>query len=452
MSAKFQITLDVNNLFAPAIADGPDSFDSGRAKIREIAQGLSALRSTGQLGFSRQPFDDKLHAEVAALASRYHGVKHIVVFGIGGSALGAKSIHLALSGPLSQLRPLGKKLLVIDNVDPATLLELAAIVRDDALFVFVSKSGNTAETLAQYLFAEKFVPKLNADNAVVITDPRSGCLREIALKKEIPILPIPSGVGGRFSVFTPAGLLPLAAAGVDVASLLEGARQAEKCCQSEDPESNPAAAFAFALDGWCRKGLTQLVLMPYSDRLALFTDWASQLLAESLNKKATLAGGTPPYGLTPIKALGAVDQHSQLQLYLDGPRDKVVCFLDVRHGPVAPLAAATLQDERLDFLSEKSLGELLHAEKLATEESLRENARPNMTVTLDELTPLVLGQLYQTFMNVVPYLGGLQGINPYDQPAVERIKKFTFGLMGKSGYGDFTQKIAERPRRDDLVL
>lgn len=454
MKSKSPLKLDLNNLFHPAIEDGPVSVASFEESFRAVHPGITALRNTGQLGFSRLPDDIRMQSEILELAERFQGVKNVVVFGIGGSALGAKSVYHALGGPFAALSADEKRLFVVDNIDPDTLTDLAALIQnDDNLFVVVSKSGNTSETLAQFLFAKKAFHKFGTDNVVLITDPKAGLLRDLIAQENYPSLDIPEGVGGRFSVFSAAGLFPLAVLGVSVEMLLDGARHGEKACRSEILAQNPAGLLAVTFDFWAReRGLTDLAFMPYSDRLLYFGDWTAQLFAESLNKRVTLTGQAPRYGLTVLKALGTTDQHSQLQLYLDGPRDKVVCFVETGFGAQGPLAESATGDDRLDFLSGRSLADLLQAEKLATEESLRENARPNATIRLEETSAFQIGQLYQIMMNVVPYLGGLLEINPYDQPAVERIKKFTFGLMGKKGFEDFAEKLKERPKRNNFIF
>lgn len=453
MNLKAPLKIDLNNLFQPAIADGPEGLSHCEARFGEIRQALTALRSTGQLAFSHAPEDIRVVSETLAVAGRFKKAENVIVFGIGGSALGAKSVYQALFGPFADRDLSRPRLFVVDNVDARTHLDLLRATREeDNVFVFVSKSGNTSETLAQYLFAKKSFPKFSKDNVVAVTDPGEGCLHDLAAKNGYAALPIHPGVGGRFSVFTPAGLLPLALAGADIEALLEGARQGEKFSRENAFAQNPAALLAFSWDHWFRHGAAQLAFMPYSDRLALFTDWAAQLFAESLGKKTTLAGGAPAYAPTILKALGATDQHSQLQLYLDGARDKLVCFVEVERAPELKLEGEGVGDDRTDFLLGKTFHELLYAEKRATEEVLRENSRPNATIALAELNAFQIGQLYQVVMNVVPYLGALLDINAYDQPAVERIKKFTFGLMGKKGYGDFTQKLLENPKRKEFIF
>ena len=455
MPLKSPLKTDLNFLFQPALADGLATLDAYESKFSDIHQGIHALRITGQLAFARLVTDDKMLSQVLLCAENYKGARNIVVFGIGGSALGAKSLYHALYGPLKAIES-QKKIFFMDNIDPHThenLVHLIGADNKDTVFVFISKSGNTSETLAQYLFAEKHFTHFDEGNVIVITDPQNGCLRELAKKKKHVMLLVPPGVGGRFSVFSPVGLLPLALMGVAVDELIAGAKQAERACQTDVLAHNPAGVIACALDYWAReKSVTQLVIMPYADRLLYFADWAAQLFAESLNKATTLTGEKPKYGMTVLKALGTTDQHSQLQLYLDGARDKVVFFIDCADTPAGTLSDKSSGDDRLDFLAGRGLADLLAAEKIATEESLRANARPSATITLATLNPFQLGQLYQIFMHVVPYVGGFLDINPYDQPAVEQIKKFTFGLMGKKGFEDFNQESLQKNKKDEFIF
>lgn len=454
MTLKSPLKIDLNFLFQPALTDGLDSLQKYEKKFSEIHQGIHALRITGQLAFSRLVTDDKMLSQVLLCAENHKGARHVVVFGIGGSALGAKSLYHALYGPLKAIEST-KKIFFMDNIDPHTHEHLARFIGDgkDTVFVFISKSGNTSETLAQYLFATKHFKHFDEGNVIVITDPQNGCLRDIAKKKSHMMLLVPPGVGGRFSVFSPVGLLPLALMGVAVDELMDGAKHAEHICQTDVLTQNPAGAIACALDHWAReKSATQVVIMPYADRLLYFADWAAQLLAESLNKATTLNGKKPEYGMTVLKALGTTDQHSQLQLYLDGARDKVVFFIDSTNTPTGTLSDEKSGDDRLDFLANRSLADLLAAEKMATEESLRTNNRPSATITLNTINEFQLGQLYQIFMHIVPYIGGFLDINPYDQPAVEQIKKFTFGLMGKKGFEDFNQESLVQNKKPHFIF
>lgn len=460
MKARRPLVLDLNNLFKPAIEDGLNAVLAFDKAFRRIHDGVKVLKQTGQLPFSRLPSDDVLRQEIMAAAGRYEGVDNVIVCGIGGSALGAVSMYHALAGPFGNLlrstRPKKRaRLFVVDHIDPASIMDLFDLVAPQKnLFVFVSKSGNTAETLAQYLFVKKNFAGLSPDNTFVITGAEDGFLRELAGKEGYPTLPVPSGVGGRFSVFSAVGLFPLAVCGFDIAEILDGAAHAEALCQHDVLAQNPAALLAFTVNAWLKKrGFSQVVLMPYSDRLRLFPDWFAQLWAESLGKKKTLSGKKESVGTTPIKSVGVTDQHSQLQLYLDGPRDKVILFIEVEETwATGQLCDDKFGNDRVDFLAGRSLKDLMRNEKLATEESLRENGRPNATIRLSMINEFQLGQLYQVFMNVIPYMGALLDINAFDQPAVERIKKFTFGLMGRKGFEDFKLKFEGREKRKDLVF
>lgn len=454
MQSKSSLKLDLNNLFQPALSDGVSNLEDLEKDFLSLHSGISALKKTGQLAFANLPYDEEMLADVLQTAKSFKKPKNVVVLGIGGSALGTKSIYHALTGPFGNYDSDQTRLFVVDNVDPAVMLKLKETVdAKETLFVVISKSGNTSETLAQYLFCQKHFDQFDSDNVVLITDPDSGTLRDLSKTTKHKTLPVPHGVGGRFSVFSPVGLFPLAVAGVDIEELLSGARHNEKNSSSNVLAQNQAALFSLALDFWFRsRNVSQMVMMPYSDHLFYFSDWVAQLFAESLNKRHTLSGGAPAYTLTPIKALGTTDQHSQLQLYLDGVRDKVICFVEFLHHPQTSLDAKTIGDERLDFLAGQDLGRLLNAEKAATEESLRENDRPNLTIQIPEINAFQLGQLYQLFMNAIPYLGGLLDINPYDQPAVERIKKFTFGLMGRKGFEDFSKRLEEHPKKSEFVF
>lgn len=457
MRSRHPLIFDLNNFFSPNISDGPADLQEAAAAFSAVHKGLKALRASGHLGFAALPADELIRDQALVLARKFKGVKNVLVFGIGGSALGTASIHMALHGPWINFKPGGNqpRLFVLDNIDSRMMCELVELTADeDNLFVFVSKSGNTSETLAQYLFVKKHFSKFSHERSVFITDPHKGFFYDLVAKGNLNHLTVPSAVGGRFSVFSSVGLFPLAVCGVDVADLLDGAAHVETLCRNDVLAQNPAALLASTLHHWAaNREISQFVVMPYSDRLRLFSDWFVQLFAESLGKKHDLNGKVVHAGVTPLKALGVTDQHAQLQLYLDGPRDKLVLFIEVEDDSIdAPLSDEKHGDDRIDFLQGKTLRELLQAEKIATEESLRENNRPNATVKMTQINAFQLGQLHQLFMNVVTYLGAFMNINPFDQPAVEKIKEFTFGLMGRKGFDEFSTKLANRQKRQDFVF
>lgn len=456
MQSKRSLILDLNNLFSPAISDGLARLSDFEKDFSQIHMATKTLKQLGHLPYAKLPSDDILYENIKIMAERHGSVQNVVVFGIGGSALGAASIYQALRGAHANLKTDNKnpRLFVVDHIEPDTMHDVLEVVRDQInLYVFISKSGNTSETLAQLLWLEKSGIKLTQENAFFITDANEGVMREIALKGEYDCLPVPSGVGGRFSVFTAVGLLPLAVAGFDIKALMLGAKHMESLCLNDILAQNPAGLLAMSLHAWQDKGAPHVVMMPYSDRLRLFADWFAQLWGESLGKAKSLQGKDIHVGGTPIKSVGVTDQHSQVQLYLEGPRDKVVAFVEVEEfQSPGVLGNSSLADERISFLNSRTLSELQQAEKVATEECLREKNRPNLTIRLSMINEYQIGQIYQLMMNVIPYMGALLNINPYDQPAVERIKKFTFGLMGRKGYEDFAYKLKDQVKDKGLIF
>lgn len=312
----------------------------------------------------------------------------------------------------------------------------------------------TAETIAQYLSLKKLKGKRNY---FIITDPHGGPLRQWATEEKIDSLEVPPGVGGRYSVFSAVGLFPLAVAGVDVAGLLAGARQMDKRCRKNHVWSNPAAMLAQILTlSFKEKQKTELIFMPYSDRLNSVGDWFVQLWAESLGKKYSLNGEQIFCGQTPIPCRGATDQHSQLQLFAEGPNNKIVLFVvpekwrrDLKMGrfksPPTPLfQRGERGDLEIDFLQNRKMGELLHTEWAATERLLTEAKRPNLTLFIPEITPHALGQLYQLLMVATVYMGELLNVNPFDQPGVEQNKIYIRELMKTRELGGFKELVAKR--------
>ncbi len=442
------LKLDLNNLFKPAIIDGIENLSKIEATFSEAHTAITVLKKTGQLPFSRQPAELDHLESVMTLAKTLTGYDNVVVLGIGGSALGTSSVVKALGVGVKPA------LFVVDYLDATELNATLEKLRGKKnLFLVISKSGNTTETLSQYLY---FSSELNVkkDDVIILTDPQTGFLREYAGKEKIRTLDVPPGVGGRFSVFTAVGLLPLTLCGVNVEEMLLGAQAAEFSSHQNLLAANPSALLAASLHWWIStKKITQVVCLSYASRLNLFADWLAQLWGESLGKRHTLSGDEVFTGTTLVKASGVADQHSQLQLYLEGPRDKIILFVDEETPAAkAEIKAKTYGDERLDFLLGRDLTAVKLAERQATEESLREAGRPNACVTLSQINAYQVGQLYQTFMNVIPYLGAFLNINPYDQPAVERIKRFTFGLLGRKGFEDYAEKMKDHPKKSGLVF
>jgi glucose-6-phosphate isomerase len=371
---------------------------------------------------------------------------HVLVLGIGGSALGMKALLNALKRPgWNELDDEGReffpRLTVLDNVDPTSVAEvLRRMDPRRALVNVISKSGGTAETMAQYLVVRRWLEDALGSKAaghmVFTTDPEKGVLREIARREGIAALEVPPAVGGRFSVLSPVGLLPAALVGIDIEGLLAGARRALVKAESEHLLQNPAALYA-ALH-WTADttlGARIHVLMPYTDRLREFAEWYRQLWAESLGKARDRRGQDVHLGPTPVGAVGATDQHSQVQLFMEGPFDKVVTFMALDRFPEdLPIPGGEGLPPDLAYLGGKSLAGLLQAEYQATAAALARMGRMNCSLHLEELTPAALGEAIMFFQIATGYAGVWYGVDPFDQPGVELGKKLTYAAMGRPGY------------------
>ncbi len=446
------VTLDYNNMLAPSL-DGagvpPEALQGPLADaFREAHADVEARRESGEMGFFQLPYASDTVTRVQQLADGFgQWFENVVILGIGGSALGSRTIREALLGPLwnqggMEERDHFPRLYVLDNVDPGTVSEvLDRLDLRRTLFNVVSKSGSTAETMAQYLVvAQRLRSVVGEESArghfLFTTGSDQGALRRIAEAEEIPTLPVPENVGGRFSVLSPVGLLPAAVVGIEIRELLEGAAEIDERCRTPDLRENPAGLLATLLHhADTELGAGIHVLMPYADRLRTLALWHQQLWAESLGKAEDREGRSVHVGPTPLPALGATDQHSQVQLFMEGPRDKVVMFLAVR----SPEAAVPIPDlhpgiPQMGYLGGHTLAELLDAERRATTEALRRRGRLNMTLEIETLDARTLGALFMLFEIATVYAGALYGVNPLNQPGVELGKELTYGLLGRDGF------------------
>ncbi len=400
---------------------------AGETTIRAVSEWLRE-RETGQHAWTSPPYDRRAKEEVLSCAQRLLGerVDTVVWVGIGGSGLGPRVIAEAFESAQSP------EFLVVDSVDPAVLQPLLQSLdwRRTALVV-ASKSGDTLESMsAFFLLREKLIQALG-DRAtarmVAVTDPQSGPLRTLALSEGMNVLPVPSGVGGRYSVFTPVGLLPLALLGADVEGLLRGAREMDTLCRQSSLDQNLAALLAtvqYVLD--VRRGYPIRVVMSYVGRLATLARWEQQLLAESLGKSEA-------YGPTPLAAVGTQDQHSLLQQWLAGRRN---CWhLLLREDEHPPLAVPELPTPALRHLSGAPFGAILDACLTGTVEALRRAKRPTVVLSMPSLDAAHLGQLLFLLMAEVVLLSKLYRIDPYGQPAVEYGKKVARALLQKGKEG-----------------
>lgn len=441
-----------DNLIAGRIEPGgiePARVEGALAdRFRAAFHAVEAGRAEGPPGFWNLPRDRALARRTLELAASLSGrFDNLVVVGIGGSALGTIALRDALLGPAwneLDIRARGghPRLYLLDNPDPDTVSALLGrLDLGRTVFNVISKSGSTAETMALFLIvrkrlAEALGPGRAASHLIVTTDPRRGALREVAEAQRLRSLPVPVAVGGRFSVLSPVGMLPAALAGIDVEAVLEGAAACSERCESPELLENPAGALATLLHAADTDlGAPIQVFMPYADRLRGLAYWVQQLWAESLGKAVGTDGTLAGTGPTPLPAFGASDQHSILQLLMEGPRDKVVVFLrrrGVEHDLVIPEAFA--EKPALSYLGGHTLFELLEGEQRATAEALRRTGRMNLTVTVERIDARSAGALFMLFQMAVVYAGALYGVDPLDQPGVELGKSLTYGLMGRAGH------------------
>ena len=354
----------------------------------------------------------------------------VLTVGIGGSALGAKTISEALGDD-------GVEHHVLDNVDPEhtrTLLESLSLA-ETAVHV-VSRSGTTAETLANFLVVRETMERAGVDwtEQTVVTTGSGGPLRRLAESHDLPALGVPDGVPGRFGALSTVGLVPAAIQGHDIDALLDGA-QARADSLTGSLFDCPAYAYgavAYALD---ERGAGTNVMMPYAEGLESFAEWFAQLWAESLGKD----GG----GQTPVRALGATDQHSQLQLYRAGPRDKMVTLVRPRERGSLTVPETEIDD--LAYLGGRDLGELLRAEFDATEASLAAAGCPNVRIEIERLDAESLGALLYEMEAACILAGELYGVETFTQPAVEWGKRAARGLLG-GGEFEEAAAVAEKHR------
>ncbi|MCG8557300.1 MAG: glucose-6-phosphate isomerase [Proteobacteria bacterium] len=414
----------------------------------------------GELGFWRLPDAAGLLADVRGAAQDLpETIRDVLVLGIGGSSLGTRALYEALAEPA--LRPrrntrAAARLHLPDNIDPWLLsVLLDELEPSETAVVVISKSGGTLETIAQWLVVKPWLHKaLGGEQAtkqvIVITDPEKGPLRELARAEGIAALAVPANVGGRFSVLCPVGLLPAALAGIDVAQLLRGAAGMAARCQTEALLDNPAGILAATHVLQHRlRGRNVHVLMPYADRLRAFAAWYVQLWAESLGKRRSLQGRWVEAGPTPLPAVGATDQHAQVQLFMEGPRDKLLTFIHVvEQDRDLRLHGA---EDRFGYLNGLTLGQLLDAEREGTTQALAGDGRPSITISVPRLDAEQLGALIFLYEAATAFAGELYGVNTFDQPGVELGKRLAFGRLGRRGYerdaAAVQSAIAARPTK-----
>lgn len=443
-----RLRIDYTNALADAVGPEhgilPAELDALREPSKAALQAVQARRDK-DLRWLDLPYASDVHADVLDYATSVQGrFKNVVVLGIGGSALGITALQTGLNSPYHNLRPPAgvPRLFVLDNVDPDLIGEFIDHVDpSETVFNVISKSGGTAETMSQFLiFRQMLIERLgeqeHKEHVVVTTDAEKGVLRGIVEQEGYRAFVVPDGVGGRYSVLSPVGLVACALVGIDIKGILAGAAAMDEVCKADDLYANPALLYAGLQ--WLmqsKKDKPIAVTFSYSHRLRDLADWYAQLLAESIGKRLGRDGSEVFVGPTPVRAVGVTDQHSQVQLYAEGPFDKWFTLLSVEQSDhLVEIAHAYPDVEGVSYLGGRTLGELFRAERDGTRIALTEAGRPNVSVLFPAVTPHALGQ-YMFMMEVaVAVMGEHYGIDAFDQPGVEAGKVAAYALMGRVGY------------------
>ncbi len=444
-----RIEIDYTNMTTNLIGEMGISQEDFNMNLGAIKNAHKIIKDS-DFAFRKLPYTD--YSDVIEYGKYIReNFDNFLLLGIGGSALGPKAIFRALCSSFHNENPENSEINCYfeDNVDPDRMANLFEFLDMGKTCVnIISKSGKTIETLSQMLIViDKLKSVLGdkwSDNVVITTDEHEGLLLGIAKQYNIKTFYIPKEVGGRFSIFTPVGLLSAVVCGCDIEEMLKGARDMNELCNDEDHLKNPAYMYGLLQYVSMEKHRNISVMMPYTDSLKFVTDWFSQLWAESLGKKFDLDGNTVNVGQTPVRALGSVDQHSQLQLYMEGPFDKVVTFINIEefnHELVIPNSLSNLED--LSFLKGQSLNKLIHSELRSVTHALTKNKRSNITINLPKVNEYYLGQLFMMFEIATVFTGYMLNINPFDQPGVEMGKIYTYALLGKEGYESQAKELCK---------
>ena len=458
---SMRVKVDYNNMMAEHLGERGIRREQIEARLGEFAAAADRMEQKRdsmkwrELPKGQDEIVEQILLSAQGMRERFDA---FVVLGIGGSALGPLAVHQALRhlryNELSKEKRGGPKLYVEDNVDPermASLLDVIDVKR--TLFNVISKSGSTSETMAQFLIIIKqlkeAVGEKYADHVIVTTDAAKGNLILIAREAGMQTFYVPDGVGGRFSELCPVGLLCAAVCGIDIKELLTGAAYMDEICVEKDVWKNPAYMMAALQVLAMETGHNISVMMPYADSLKYVADWYAQLWAESLGKKYDLEGGVVHRGQTPVKALGVTDQHSQVQLYTEGPFDKVVTFLGVdRYRDEVDIPHVYEHIRDISFLGGHTLEELIQTEQAATEYALLRSGHVNMRITLPEVNAFTVGELLYLLEMQTAFAGELLNVNAFDQPGVEEGKQAAYALLGKPGYEQKREQLRAMPKGD----
>lgn len=465
---SMELKLDYNNMMADYIGEkegfSADVFNKNKKIINDAYNTVSANRGTGMMGWTELPYNQKGIVEDIIKTAKDIKKKfdNFVVLGIGGSALGPMAVFQALCHLRHNELPKSKrkfpKLYVEDNVDPERMVALLDVIDlDKTMFNVVTKSGATSETMSQYLIIMDLLKKKYGDKAkehmIATTSANKGNLIKIAQNEGLKTFYIPDGVGGRFSELCPVGLLPAAVVGIDIKAMLAGAAHMDKICKNKNVKKNPALISALLEYLAMQNGKNISVMMPYADSLKYMADWYCQLWGESLGKAVDKEGNEVYVGQTPVKALGVTDQHSQVQLYREGPFDKVITIIAVEnYRKTVDISDGCKDIPDVSFLCGHTMNELITAERKATEYALTTAHRLNYTITLPEVNAFTIGELLFMFEMETAFAGAMLNIDTFNQPGVEGGKNATYALFGRKGYELTKKEMDEAPKKNSEYI
>ena len=459
---SMRIRFDYNHMMSEFIGNEgltEDELNANEDLCKLAFDAFNKKRGKYMLGWSELPYEQgEIVVDIISTAKSVRkNFKYFVVLGIGGSALGPIAVFNALKhlhyNDLPDDKRGGPKFYVEDNVDPERMAALFDVIEPEkTMFNVITKSGSTSETMSQYLIIWDMLVKKFGDRAkehmIATTSAEKGNLIKLARKEGLKTFYIPDGVGGRFSELCPVGLLPAAVLGIDIEEMLAGAEYMDKRCDDHKLNKNPAMAFALLQYLSYNKGKNISVMMPYADGLKLFADWYCQLWAESIGK-AKKTDGTPAFvGQTPVKSLGVTDQHSQVQLYTEGPFDKVITLIGVdnyRKTVVIPQGCEEFPN--VNFLCGHTMNELITTEMNATDYALTQKGRMTNSVYLPEVNEFTLGQFMFMLELATAYIGEMFGIDAFDQPGVEEGKNATYAIFGRVGYEEKKKELDSAPKK-----
>ena len=457
--------IDFNNMLQSSIGEhgiSEQEIEGMAARVPQVHKNMCDKKDAmawRNLPYNQSAVVEEINKEAKRINDHF---ENFVVLGIGGSALGSKALFTGVKhlkyNELSREKRGGVRFYVVDNVDPDGINALFDVINvKKTCFHVITKSGNTVETMSQFMIVlDKLQKELGdhfKDNIVLTTDKESGILKKISNQYGFKTFTVPDGVGGRFSVLCPVGLLSAAVLNIDINELFAGAKEMDAACTKESLWENPAYMYALLYCTAMNKGVNISVMMPYADGLLNMAEWYAQLWAESLGKRYGNDGSIVNKGQTPVRALGVTDQHSQIQLYAEGPFDKIISFIDVENfhtqlkipqAPIDMLDAAYLQGQ--------TVNKLIASEMRATEYAVTQAGKMNMRITLPEMNAKEIGALFFFLEMATAAAGEFLDINAFDQPGVEAGKIATFALMGREGYEEKAAELSKASGKDDQFI